>query len=169
MINLQYGEMMSRRAWRQGEEVAFSRFVDEWFSGRFDGPTEIQKRAWEVIERGENALIIAPTGSGKTLAAFLSAIDRLMMRGGGEEDEGSRGDPPAEAKGVRVLYISPLKALGVDVERNLQQPLAQISALMLERDGIEAGVSTGIRTGDTTPEQRRALVRKPPDILITTP
>lgn len=169
MINLQYGEMMSRRAWRQGEEVAFSRFVDKWFSGRFDGPTEIQKRAWEVIERGENALIIAPTGSGKTLAAFLSAIDRLMMRGGGEEDEGSRGDPPAEAKGVRVLYISPLKALGVDVERNLQQPLAQISALMLERDGIEAGVSTGIRTGDTTPEQRRALVRKPPDILITTP
>lgn len=65
MINLQYGEMMSRRAWRQGEEVAFSRFVDEWFSGRFDGPTEIQKRAWEVIERGENALIIAPTGSAR--------------------------------------------------------------------------------------------------------
>ncbi len=149
--------------------MAFSRFVDEWFSGRFDGPTEIQRRAWEVIKRGENALIIAPAGSGKTLAAFLSAIDRLMMRGGGEEDEGSAEKPPAEAKGVRVLYISPLKALGVDVERNLQQPLAQISTLMLEREGIEVGVSTGIRTGDTTPEQRRALVRKPPDILITTP
>lgn len=149
--------------------MAFSRFVDEWFSGRFDGPTEIQRRAWEVIKRGENALIIAPAGSGKTLAAFLSAIDRLMMRGGGEEDEGSAEKPPAEAKDVRVLYISPLKALGVDVERNLQQPLAQISTLMLEREGIEVGVSTGIRTGDTTPEQRRALVRKPPDILITTP
>ncbi len=149
--------------------MAFSEYIQEWFSDQFDQPTEVQERAWEVIEEGSNALVIAPTGSGKTLAAFLSAIDHLMAEKHKGSEERKRNGATNAGEGVKVLYLSPLKALGADVERNLQQPLAQISALMLERCGTEAGVTVGIRTGDTTPEQRRALVRHPPDILITTP
>ena len=150
--------------------AGFSDAVRGWFLDAFAAPTPTQERAWEAIARGENALVIAPTGSGKTLAAFLFALDALMRekaRGAAaaEAEAGSAGG----AQGVRVLYISPLKALGADVERNLQEPLAGIAARLDAEGGAPPNVRTGMRTGDTTPDERRALVRKPPDILITTP
>ena len=103
--------------------------------------------AWPAIARGEHVLLSAPTGSGKTLAAFLWALDRLVA------------EPRADA-GTRVLYISPLKALAYDIERNLRAPLRGIGA---------AEVSVGIRTGDTPQRERAAMARRPPEILITTP
>ena len=146
------------------------RFSDEvrgWFLDAFPaGPTPLQERAWDVIEGGENALVIAPTGSGKTLAAFLFALDELMRSKAAAHERPKKERP---AKGVRVLYISPLKALGADVERNLQEPLAGIAARMAAAGDDVPAVRTGMRTGDTTPDQRRGLVRNPPDILITTP
>ena len=153
---------------REPTPHALTRFSDEvrgWFLDAFPEPTPLQERAWDVIEGGENALVIAPTGSGKTLAAFLFAIDELMR-----EKAATAGLPKKErpGKGVRVLYISPLKALGADVERNLQA-LAGIAARMAAAGGAMPEVRTGMRTGDTTPDQRRSLQRNPPDILITTP
>ena len=140
----------------------FSEAVRSWFLDTFEAPTSLQEHAWEAIESGKNALVIAPTGSGKTLAAFLFAIDTLISE--------KMTDKAARAgKGVRVLYVSPLKALGADVERNLQEPLAGIVERLETGDVGMFRVRTGMRTGDTTAEQRRALVRKPPDIFITTP
>ncbi|MDV3126979.1 ATP-dependent helicase [Mycobacterium sp. 21AC1] len=137
---------------------ALSRFstpTREWFSAAFAAPTAAQAQAWSAIAEGENTLVIAPTGSGKTLAAFLWAIDRLAAA-----EPGS---------GTRVLYVSPLKALAVDVERNLRTPLTGITRVT-ERHGLPApSISVGVRSGDTPPNQRRALITKPPDILITTP
>ncbi|HIW77185.1 MULTISPECIES: DEAD/DEAH box helicase [Gordonibacter] len=144
---------------------AFDRFSDavrSWFLNAFRGPTPVQERAWEAIGAGENALVIAPTGSGKTLAAFLFALDKLMA------EKAERG-AQKRAKGVRVLYVSPLKALGADVERNLQEPLAGIAARCAAAGTGAPNVRTALRTGDTTPDQRRAIQRNPPDILITTP
>ena len=154
-----------------------------WFSRAFSGPTTVQTRAWEVIGRGENALVIAPTGSGKTLAAFLSAIDRLG-RGGtasggaagaddaapsaGASGSGS-GRKKGPARGVRVLYVSPLKALGADVERNLRRPLAGIAEAAAELGERWAPVSVGVRSGDTPARERRRLAAHPPEVLITTP
>lgn len=149
--------------------AALDRFSDEvrgWFLDAFPAPTPLQERAWGVIEGGENALVIAPTGSGKTLAAFLFAIDSLM-REKTAAAKLSKADRPG--KGVRVLYVSPLKALGADVERNLQGPLAGIAARVAACGSATPEVRTGMRTGDTTPDQRRSLQRNPPDILITTP
>ncbi len=146
----------------------FSGPVRAWFAGAFGAPTPVQAEAWEAIAAGENALVIAPTGSGKTLAAFLWAIDALM-------GEKARAAATGEkwARGVRVLYVSPLKALGADVDRNLQGPLAAITALAAAEaaDGGAASfeVRTAMRTGDTTADERRKIVRNPPDILITTP
>lgn len=156
----------------------FSDAVRAWFLDTFAAPTSLQEQAWEAIERGENALVIAPTGSGKTLAAFLFAIDSLM-REKAALDNAFEGEPVSKdsccttetrpLKGVRVVYISPLKALGADVERNLQDPLSGIVE-RLARNGVKAPpIRTGMRTGDTTPVQRRSIVRNPPDILITTP
>ena len=134
----------------------FSPLTRRWFEGTFPAPTPAQAQAWEAIADGEHTLVIAPTGSGKTLAAFLWAIDRLAHE-------------PAPEAGTRVLYISPLKALAIDVERNLRTPLAGI-ARIAEHDGLTAPrISVGVRSGDTTPAQRRELVARPPDILITTP
>ena len=125
-----------------------------WFTGTFDAPTPAQSQAWSAIADGEHTLVIAPTGSGKTLAAFLWAIDQARE---------------APTPGTRVLYISPLKALAIDVERNLRTPLAGISRIA-ERDGANTPtITVGVRSGDTTPTQRRELVRTPPHILITTP
>lgn len=154
---------------RDSAPHALDRFSDEvrgWFLDAFPAPTPLQERAWDVIEGGDNALVIAPTGSGKTLAAFLFAIDELMR-----EKARSAQLPKKErpGKGVRVLYISPLKALGADVERNLQAPLAGIAARLAADGAAVPEVRTGMRTGDTTPEARRSLQRNPPDILITTP
>lgn len=152
--------------------AGFAPATRTWFSRAFGSPTPVQSRAWEAIGRGENALVIAPTGSGKTLAAFLSAIDRL---GRSEVDRDGaapartgaprKNDPP---RGVRVLYVSPLKALGADVERNLRRPLAGI-AEAAELGEPWAPISVGVRSGDTPARERRRLVTRPPDVLITTP
>lgn len=136
---------------------AFSEATRTWFAESFRAPTAVQAAAWAAIRRGAHALVVAPTGSGKTLSAFLSAIDRLHI------------EPPPTEPGTRVLYLSPLKALGVDVERNLRAPLTGI-ARVSERLGVEPPhVSVGVRSGDTPANERRALLRTPPDILITTP
>ncbi|WP_309313917.1 DEAD/DEAH box helicase [Actinomyces oris] len=145
----------------------FSSATRTWFLDAFPtGPTSVQERAWATIGRGENALVIAPTGSGKTLASFLSAIDRLGREPAAEEQgaEAAGGDAQAEADGVRVLYISPLKALGADVERNLRRPLAGIRAV-----GPTRPISVGVRSGDTPAQERHRLRNHPPSILITTP
>lgn len=145
----------------------FSSATRTWFLDAFPtGPTSVQERAWATIGRGENALVIAPTGSGKTLASFLSAIDRLGREPAAEEQgaEAAGGGARAEADGVRVLYISPLKALGADVERNLRRPLAGICAV-----GPTRPISVGVRSGDTPARERRRLRSHPPSILITTP
>ena len=145
----------------------FSSATRTWFLDAFPtGPTPVQERAWAAIGRGENALVIAPTGSGKTLASFLSAIDRLGQEPAAEEqgNAAAPGGAQGGADGVRVLYISPLKALGADVERNLRRPLAGICAVRPTRP-----ISVGVRSGDTPARERRRLRSHPPSILITTP
>src|SRR5512144_2058598 len=124
----------------------FSAPVRRWFESSFEAPTPAQAGGWEAISGGANALICAPTGSGKTLAAFLWGIDKL-----------SRAERLGD--GVKLVYVSPLKALSYDIERNLRAPLR----------GIGAEISVGLRTGDTSQKERRAMRRDPPDILITTP
>ena len=150
---------------------AFAPATRAWFGSVFpDGPTPVQERAWAAIDRGENALVIAPTGSGKTLAAFLSAIDRLVRDPPPGRGATRDGSPYGHGRrGVRVLYISPLKALGVDVERNLRRPLAGIAEAAAELGAPVVPVGVGVRSGDTPAAERRRLRTRPPDILITTP
>jgi ATP-dependent helicase Lhr and Lhr-like helicase len=138
---------------------AFSALTREWFTGAFTAPTPAQAGAWASISSGDNTLVVAPTGSGKTLAAFLWALDRLA------------GTPaPADPRlRTRVLYISPLKALAVDIERNLRAPLAGIRQVASRRGETEPDIRVAVRTGDTAADERRRLSTKPPDILITTP
>src|SRR3954469_20688260 len=124
---------------------SFTPQVHDWFLRAFDEPTTAQTQAWPAIARGENVLLSAPTGSGKTLAAFLWALDQFTAR-------------PPDGQ-TRLLYVSPLKALSYDIERNLRAPLK----------GIGAELNVGIRTGDTPQRERAQMLRKPPDILITTP
>ncbi len=139
-------------------QAAFSAAVRAWFDTSFPAPTVAQTSAWGPIAEGLHTLLCAPTGSGKTLAAFLWAIDRL-----------GRQDPATRAPGVKVVYVSPLRALAVDIEKNLRSPIRGIS-LAAERIGEHfVEPSVGVRTGDTSSNERRALVRNPPDILITTP
>ena len=147
----------------------FSPATREWFSGAFDAPTPAQIGAWDAISRGRHALVIAPTGSGKTLAAFLWAIDRLAAADRAAEGSASKGTPGPAKRGTRVLYISPLKALGVDVERNLRAPLVGVTQTAKRLGAEPPHVTVGVRSGDTTSADRRALVSTPPDILITTP
>ncbi|MFJ2838620.1 DEAD/DEAH box helicase [Nocardia sp. NPDC087230] len=138
----------------------FSPATAQWFDGAFAGPTSAQLGAWQAIADGEHTLVVAPTGSGKTLSAFLWAIDRLATRPAPE---------PGTPRGTSVLYVSPLKALAVDVERNLRAPLVGVTQTA-KRLGLDPPeISVGVRSGDTTPAQRRAMQRTPPDILITTP
>ncbi len=137
--------------------AAFAAPARGWFEASFSEPTPAQAMAWPAIAAGENVLLSAPTGSGKTLAAFLWALDRLSARSA-EALSGATSDR-ATGGGVRVVYVSPLKALSYDIERNLRAPLR----------GIGADVSVGIRTGDTSQAERAAMARKPPQILITTP
>ena len=137
----------------------FSPLVRDWFRASFAEPTPAQAGAWDAIGRGENTLVVAPTGSGKTLAAFLSAIDTLVTA------------PPAEA-GARkctVLYLSPLKALAVDVERNLRSPLIGIGSLAARNGQAVPEISVAVRSGDTPSGDRRAFAKDGADILITTP
>src|SRR4051812_32845577 len=126
---------------------AFTPQVREWFARAFAEPTAAQAQAWPAIATGEHALISAPTGSGKTLAAFLWALDRLVA------------EPTGEDKRTRLVYVSPLKALSYDIEKNLRAPLR----------GIGGDITVGIRTGDTPQKERRDMVKHPPDVLITTP
>src|SRR3990170_803269 len=146
---------------RSGKSVldSFHPAVRAWFERRFRAPTEAQARGWPHIFSGRDTLIAAPTGSGKTLAAFLVAIDRLLRRA----EEGPLDDA------VEVLYISPLKALSNDIQRNLEEPLAEIAQVALDMGYAAASIRTMVRTGDTTSSARQEIVRRPPHILITTP
>ena len=152
----------------------FTPATHQWFAGAFAAPTSAQEGAWNAISAGSNALVIAPTGSGKTLAAFLWALDKFIASGAAEAEPAAQEKPaakgvPAKKRGTRVLYISPLKALGVDVERNLRAPMIGITQTA-KRLGLPAPVITvGVRSGDTSQADRRALLTRPPDILITTP
>src|SRR3712207_389317 len=126
--------------------ASFTPSVREWFGRSFAEPTPAQAEAWPAIAGGENVLVSAPTGSGKTLAAFLWGLDRLVA-------------DPAEPRRTRLVYVSPLKALSYDVEKNLRAPLK----------GIGGEIDVAIRTGDTPQRERQSMLRKPPDVLITTP
>ncbi len=138
---------------------AFSPATRAWFEGAFATPTEAQVGAWRAIAAGRHALVVAPTGSGKTLAAFLWSLDRLAAE-----------DRPAEERHrCRVLYVSPLKALAVDVERNLRAPLTGIRQAAVRLGLPEPEVQVAIRSGDTPADERRRLSTRPPDVLITTP
>ncbi|WP_433545370.1 Lhr family ATP-dependent helicase [Streptomyces sp. CA-294286] len=138
---------------------SFSPATRGWFTGAFRTPTAAQEGAWNAIAEGSDVLVVAPTGSGKTLAAFLASLDSLAS-----------DPPPADAKKrCRVLYISPLKALAVDVERNLRSPLTGIRQESVRLGLPEPDIRVGIRSGDTPPAERRSIATKPPDILITTP
>jgi ATP-dependent Lhr-like helicase len=142
-----------------------------WFQAVFDAPTAPQRQGWPAIARRENTLILAPTGTGKTLAAFLWCLDRLML---GDRDQGPRIRDQktvgrSAGQGCRIVYISPLKALAVDVERNLRSPLAGM-ANMARRMGVAIHEPTiSVRTGDTPQRERARFARHPADILITTP
>ena len=136
---------------------SFHTVTREWFLGAFQQPTNAQALSWGPITSGESTLLLAPTGSGKTLAAFLSSLNRLMFT-----------DRHVE-KSVRVLYISPLKALAVDVERNLRSPLVGIQALATRKGVVHHLPTVAIRSGDTSQSERGKMMRNPPDILITTP
>jgi ATP-dependent Lhr-like helicase len=141
---------------------ALSRFSEPtrtWFAAAFAEPTPAQVGAWEAIGAGQHALVVAPTGSGKTLSAFLWSIDRLL----------TSERPADKTKRTRVLYVSPLKALAVDVERNLRSPLTGIRHTGDRLGQQVPEVTVGVRSGDTPPADRRRLVTQPPDIMITTP
>ncbi|WP_018655106.1 ATP-dependent helicase [Actinomadura flavalba] len=137
----------------------FSPATRAWFTGAFAAPTAAQEGAWTSVAQGDNTLVVAPTGSGKTLAAFLWSIDRLAA-------EPVPDDPKRRC---RVLYVSPLKALAVDVQRNLRAPLTGIRQASRRLDLPEPDITVGIRSGDTPADERRRIATRPPDILITTP
>src|SRR5919107_2261370 len=136
----------------------FSALTRGWFEGAFAAPTQAQTGAWDALADEQDLLVVAPTGSGKTLAAFLSAIDRLAT-----------APPVPERQRLRVLYVSPLKALAADIERNLRAPLAGLRAAAARLDAPLPDITVGMRTGDTPAEARRRFPTHPPDILITTP
>src|SRR5688500_13441539 len=137
----------------------FHPLVRQWFAARFGQPTDPQLRGWPAIAAGRHTLIAAPTGSGKTLAAFLVCIDRLLRKW-------QSGTLP---EGIEVVYISPLKALSNDIQRNLQTPLAEIGELAAAAGLGELPLRTAVRTGDTPAAERQAMLRRPPHILVTTP
>src|SRR5262245_39079358 len=132
---------------------AFHPAIRRWFAERLGEPTAPQRRGWPLIRSGAHVLIAAPTGTGKTLAAFLSAIDSLVSSGAELPDE------------TRVLYVSPLKALGNDVQKNLRGPLAELREL----DPTLPEVRVLVRSGDTTPSERASMRKRPPHVLVTTP
>src|SRR5205809_754765 len=137
----------------------FHPVIERWFGSRFREPTEPQRRAWPLIQAGRNALIAAPTGSGKTFAAFLAAIDSLLRQG----LDGTLTD------GTQVVYVSPLKALSNDVQKNLAEPLAEIRRTLEASCLPDVEIRTLVRTGDTPGAERQEMVRRPPHILVTTP
>jgi len=140
-------------------QVPFHPIVRRWFFERFEKPTPAQEGGWPSIAIGKSTLIAAPTGSGKTLAAFLWSIDRLIQRA-------AKGDLD---DATDVVYVSPLKALGNDIAKNLQAPLAEIFQLAWAEGMLLPEIRVAVRSGDTPAHERQAMVRKPPHILITTP
>ena len=139
--------------------TSFHPLVQRWFAEKFQTPTPAQAQGWESIAAGKSTLIAAPTGSGKTLAAFLWSLDRLIKRAlNGGLDECTS-----------VVYVSPLKALGNDIAKNLQAPLAEIYDLAGREGILLPTIRVAVRSGDTPAQERQAMVRKPPHILITTP
>ncbi len=162
------GWLRQRKRLRRTDPLAgFSARTRSWFERSFEAPTPAQVKGWPAIATGANTLICAPTGSGKTLTAFLWGIDNLAKEKARRVKAavasgaapGREAEEAAQSFGVSLVYISPLKALSYDVERNLRAPLA----------GIGADLTVGLRTGDTPQRERQAMLRKPPDILITTP
>src|ERR671919_3076255 len=132
-----------------------------WFERRFpDGPTEAQIVGWPAIVAGQHTLVCAPTGSGKTLAGFLAAIDALYHAH-------EAGQPIEDV--TRVVYLSPLKALAVDIHTNLEQPLAEIADVARELGFDPAPITVAVRTGDSTSWERQMMIRRPPNLLVTTP
>jgi ATP-dependent Lhr-like helicase len=174
---------------RAGVLDLFHGAVADWFRASFDAPTPPQTEGWPAIARGESTLILAPTGSGKTLTAFLWAINRVMFppslpsgapvtqsgavavtRARGRGVKGARVKTPAPpVGGTRVLYVSPLKALAVDVERNLRSPIAGIAQRAAARGDAFHLPTVAVRTGDTPAAERARFQKEPADILITTP
>ncbi|HYD39341.1 MAG TPA: DEAD/DEAH box helicase, partial [Anaeromyxobacter sp.] len=138
--------------------LPFHPAVQEWFARSFPAPTPAQAKAWPAIQRGDSTLLLAPTGSGKTLAAFLAGLDRLVF-----------SPEPEPRERLRLLYVSPLKALAVDVERNLRAPLQGIVARARERGDAHRVPAVAVRSGDTPQQERARFARQPADILITTP
>ena len=141
------------------QSFQFHPAIARWFEQKFGSATEPQEGGWPAIQSGQHTLIAAPTGSGKTLAAFLASLDELFR-------EGLAGALPSE---TRVLYVSPLKALSNDIHKNLEEPLAGIRATLLASEGRDVEVRAEVRTGDTPAAKRRAIAKKPPHILVTTP
>src|SRR5712675_1345384 len=133
--------------------------VQDWFVSRFGTPTEPQREGWPHILAGKTTLISAPTGSGKTLAAFLICIDRLIRKAASGELQDR----------TEVLYVSPLKALGNDIQKNLEVPLSEIMQLAASRGLLMPEIRTAVRTGDTLAADRRLMLKRPPHILVTTP
>src|SRR5256886_2368475 len=140
------------------QRFQFHPAVERWFEQTFGSPTDPQTRGWPEIQSGRHVLISAPTGSGKTLAAFLASLDLLFR-------EGANDGLPDE---TQIVYVSPLKALSNDIRKNLQEPLVGIREL-LRREEHDVDLRAEVRTGDTSAAQRRALIKKPPHILVTTP
>jgi ATP-dependent Lhr-like helicase len=138
---------------------AFHPLIQSWFAGRFAGPTEPQRLGWPAVFRGEDVLIAAPTGSGKTLAAFLAGMDRVWRL----------AEAGALCDQVYVLYVTPLRALSTDIERNLRVPLAELGELAVQQEMTPADIRIAVRTGDSAPAERRRMLTKPPHILVTTP
>jgi ATP-dependent Lhr-like helicase len=141
------------------QRFEFHPAVAHWFEQTFGAPTRPQEQGWPAIQSGRHALIAAPTGSGKTLAAFLAALDSLFRMGA----EGTLKDE------TYVVYVSPLKALSNDIQKNLEEPLAGIRAALAQREGHDIEVRSAVRTGDTPPALRQAMLKRPPHILVTTP
>ena len=133
--------------------------ISEWFSSRVGQPTDVQIQAWPAIQSGADALIAAPTGSGKTLAAFLSCIDRLFKQALNRELDDH----------TQVLYVSPLKALSNDIQKNLQKPLTEIGQMALQNGLLMPELRVLVRTGDTPMADRQQMLKRPPHILVTTP
>src|ERR1041385_8637553 len=159
------GAGTSRTSWRRcldkigSSRMTFHPAVERWFSETLGTPTAVQQRGWAAVRGGRHTLIAAPTGSGKTLAAFLGAVDDLLV-------EGLRAPLPDE---VRVVYVSPLKALSADIHKNLAEPRRGIRRIAEEMGLAAPRITAAVRTGDTTQSERAAMLKKPPHILVTTP